>query len=101
MITLDHTAFCVAVDDVRRAADRLSSDRTRVAREVDALLDGGWTGPAASAYAEGWADWKRAADQVLHGLDTMADLLETARADLDHSDVSAHDSLAALAVRLG
>jgi len=101
MITLDHTAFCVAVADVRRAADQLRADRARVAREVDALLDGSWTGPAASAYAEGWADWKAAADTVLHGLAAMGELLDAARSDLDRSDASSYDSLALIAARLG
>ncbi len=101
MITLDHTAFCVAVADVRRAADQLRADRARVAREVDALLDGSWTGPAASAYAEGWADWKTAADTVLHGLTTMGELLDAAHERLSESDSSSGSSLDRLAVRLG
>ena len=64
-------SFLAAVADVRRTADRLRADRDQVAREVDALLDGSWRGPAATAYAEGWADWKRSAAVVLDGLATM------------------------------
>ena len=101
MITLDHTAFCVAVADVRRAADQLRIDRTRVAREVDALLDGSWTGPAASAYAEGWENWKAAADTVLHGLAAMGELLDAARVGLTESDSSSGSAIDRLAVRLG
>lgn len=101
MISLDRTAFRAAVADVRAAAERLRDDRDRVAREVDGLLDGGWSGAAASAYAEGWADWKRAADTVLHGLAAMGGLLDAAHADLTRGDVSSGDSLTRLTARLG
>jgi WXG100 family type VII secretion target len=101
MITLDHTAFRAAVADVHTAADRLRDDRDRVAREVDGLLDGGWSGAAASAYAAGWDDWKQAAERVLAGLDTMGRLLEAAHADLARSDESSGGSLAHLTARLG
>ena len=101
MITLDHTAFRAAVADVRTAADRLRDDRDRVAREVDDLLDGGWSGPAATAYAEGWADWKDGAARVLAGLDAMGRLLEAAHADLLESDGSSGGALARLTTRLG
>lgn len=101
MITLDHTAFRAAVADVHAAADRLRDDRDRVAREVDDLLDGGWSGTAASAYAEGWADWKRAADTVLHGLAAMGELLDAAHDDLTRSDLFSGDAVARLTARLG
>jgi WXG100 family type VII secretion target len=101
MITLDHTAFRAAVADVHAAADRLRDDRDRVAQEVDGLLDGGWSGAAATAYAAGWDDWKRAAARVLAGLDTMGRLLETAHLDLTRSDESSGGSLAHLTARLG
>ena len=100
-ITLDHPAFRAAVTDVHRAAERLTTDRDRVAREVDALLDGAWTGAAASAYAEGWEHWKDAAARVLAGLDTMRRLLEAAHADLTQSDLATDEALAVLTARLG
>ncbi|GAW49852.1 MULTISPECIES: WXG100 family type VII secretion target [unclassified Nocardioides] len=101
MITLDHTAFRAAVADVHAAADRLRDDRERVAQEVDGLLDTGWRGAAATAYAAGWDDWKQAAARVLAGLDTMGRLLDAAHADLAQSDTSSADSLARLTARLG
>lgn len=100
-ITADHAAFRVAVADVRRAADLLRHDRDRVAREVDALLDGGWRGAAASSYAEAWSDWMRAAETVLGGLAAMADLLRAADADLADSDLTAGSALDVLTARLG
>jgi WXG100 family type VII secretion target len=101
MITLDHTAFRAAVADVHAAADRLRDDRDRVAREVDGLLDGGWSGAAATAYDDGWDDWKQAAARVLAGLDTMGRLLEVAHHDLTRSDESSGGSLSHLTARLG
>lgn len=100
-INVDHPTFRGAVTDVRRAADRLRVDRDQVAREVDDLLDGGWSGAAASAYAAGWADWKAAAARVLAGLDAMGQLLDAAHADLARSDGSAGDALGRLGARLG
>lgn len=94
-------SFLAAVADVRRTAEQLASDRDRVARRVDGLLDGGWTGAAATAYAEGWADWKRSAEAVLDGLATMADLLDAAHADVTSTDLSSGSGLDRLTARLG
>ena len=93
--------FQRAVDDVRRAAERLRDDRDRVAGRVDALLDGGWAGPAATAYAEGWEDWKRSASLVLDGLSRMAELLDAAQADVVSTDAAAGAGLDRLTARLG
>ncbi|MFC5494096.1 WXG100 family type VII secretion target [Nocardioides caricicola] len=92
--------FLSAVADVRRSADQLGTDCDRVARRVDDLLDSGWSGAAASAYAEGWADWKRSASAVLAGLATMADLLEAAHADVTATDVGSGADLGRLTDRL-
>jgi WXG100 family type VII secretion target len=100
-ITLDHPAFRAALADVQRATERLTADRDRVAHQVDALLDGAWTGAAAASYAEGWDRWKDAAARVLAGLDTMGRLLDGAHADLTRSDLSSDQALAVLAARLG
>ena len=101
MITLDHIAFRAAVADLRATADRLRDDRDQVARQVDRLLDGAWSGAAASAYAEGWADWKDGAARVLAGLETMGHLLAATHAGLVRSDDSSGGSLALLTARLG
>ena len=75
------------------AADRLRADRDRVARQVDALLDGGWSGPAATAYAEGWADWCAGAERVLDGLVTMGRLLDAVHLDLTERDLGSQSDL--------
>jgi WXG100 family type VII secretion target len=104
-ITLDHPTFRAAVADVRRAAELLHADRDRAARQVDDLLDAGWNGPAAAAYAAAWDDWKQAADAVLLGLTAMGNLLEAVHADLletDHASESALDRVSArIVARLG
>ena len=100
-LTADHPAFRAAVADVAAAADRLRADRDRVARQVGDLLDGGWTGPAASAYAEGWSDWCAGAEQVLDGLVAMGRLLDAVHLDLGERDLDAGAGLSVLAARLG
>jgi WXG100 family type VII secretion target len=99
-ITLDHQTFHAAIADVRRATAQLRDERDRLARQVDDLLDQGWRGTAASAYAEGWADWKLAAEAVLRGLGTMGDLLEAAHCDLLRTDLAAEASLDRVSARI-
>lgn len=100
-LIVDHPAFRGAVADVAAAADRLRADRDRVARQVDVLLDGGWSGAAATSYAEGWADWCAGAERVLEGLATMGRLLDEVHADLTERDLASQAGLDRLARRLG
>jgi WXG100 family type VII secretion target len=100
-ISADHAAFRAAVGDLRRAADQLRDDRARVAGRADDLLGGGWRGVAASAWADGWADWTAAAARVLAALEAMGSLLEAAHEDLERADAAAAGSLGGLARRLG
>ena len=100
-LAADHLAFRAAVAHVRRTAAQLAEDRDRVAARVDALLDRGWRGGAATSYAAGWAEWTHAADAVRHGLELMGDLLEAADRDLVRTDAGAADGLASLRARLG
>jgi len=92
-LELDHQIFDAAVADVRTGADTFHGARQRVSREVDALLDGDWTGVAADSFADGWADWRAAAADVLDGLVAIGQLLDATHADLAGRDV---DSQAAL-----
>lgn len=100
-ITADHPAFRAAVDDVRRAAELLRDERDRIAREVDGLLADGWSGGAASAFADGWAKWQRGADNVLDGLVAMGCLLEAVHVDLLRTDRTSAADLDRIAGRLG
>ncbi|ABL83229.1 MULTISPECIES: WXG100 family type VII secretion target [unclassified Nocardioides] len=100
-LAADHLAFRAAVAHVRGTVAQLAEDRDRVAARVDALLDRGWRGGAATSFAAGWAEWARAADAVRRGLELMGDLLEAADRDLVRADTDAGDELASLRARLG
>jgi WXG100 family type VII secretion target len=100
-LAADHAAFRATVGDLRHAAELLRHQRDRAAREVEGLLGSGWRGTAATSYAEAWADWRHAADDVLAGLAAMASLLEAADARLADRDVAAGATLEHLRGRLG
>jgi WXG100 family type VII secretion target len=100
-IHVEDPAFRAAVADVTAAAERLRGDRDRVARQVEVLYDGGWSGPAATASAEGWSDWCAGAERVLEGLVTMGRLLDAVHLDLTERDLGAQADLARLTARLG
>lgn len=100
-ISASHHAFRSTVGELGSAAARLRADRDRAVRQVEALLESGWGGPAATAYAAGWEEWTAGAGRVLEGLLAMQGLLEAAGADLTATDAGAAGSLARLAARLG
>ena len=100
-LCVDHPAFRGAVTDVDAAVDRLRADRDRVARQVETLLDGGWSGPAAASYAAAWSDWSAGAERVLDGLVTMGRLLDAVHLDLTERDLGARSGLDRLTARLG
>lgn len=100
-ICLQHDSFDAVLADVRRAVADLSETRAQADREVAGLLDGGWTGAAASSFAAGWADWVEGAAQVGSALDGLADGLVLARSELGGADDSGADSTARLRARLG
>jgi WXG100 family type VII secretion target len=72
------------VDEVARD---VITEVGKVGRDVDDLLDSGWTGRSAQAFAQGWADWKHAARDTLAALDAMAELVGLAGRDYADSDV--------------
>ena len=67
--------LATARDDVVSIHAELSKDYSTLTKSVEALLTGGWRGPARDAYAKGWADWLDGASAVLAGLEEMGDLL--------------------------
>jgi WXG100 family type VII secretion target len=100
ILTADHEAFRDAVAGLHDAAARLSACRDKAGRSVDGLL-GTWRGSAATAYAEGWAEWRDGAARVLDGLSTMAGLLDAVSADLSATDTTSGAALVRLGARLG
>ena len=99
-LELDHPAFTAAVGDVRAGADTLHEARRHLAREVDGLLDAGWKGVAADAFAEGWADWQQAAGDALAGLVAMGQHLDAVHADLATRDADSGAALGRVAQRI-
>lgn len=99
-VALSHPDLTQAVVGLRRAADQLERRRATTEHQVDVLLDGGWSGAAAASYREGWEDWRTGCAEVIGALSTMADLVDTARADLDAADVSSRDAHGAVSARL-
>ena len=99
-IAVDHATFHAAIRDVRDAAAQLQRVRDQAARQVDAFLQGGWTGLAADSFADAWSDWRRATDDVLTGLATIGDLLDATHDDLSARDLGAHAALEPVVARL-
>lgn len=85
---------------LRRTADELDTERQATDRQVEALLDGGWSGEAARAYLDGWEHWRSGCEEVLAALHTMAALIASARADLAAQDDSARAALQTLSSEL-
>ena len=82
------------VDDV---AHDVLGEVSKIGREVDDLLESGWSGGSARAFAAGWVDWKSAARDTLRALDTMAGLLGVAGRDYAESDAFVTDTFAKFA----
>lgn len=94
-------AFRVTVAQIEAAASRLRADRDRISGEVEALLDDGWRGAAATAYAAGWSEWRDGADQVLAGLEAMVALLREVEVSFEERDVAVGASAHRIRARLG
>ena len=46
-----------------------------MARDIDALTAGGWSGTAAKAYQQGWQECYEGGGKILDALETMAEKL--------------------------
>jgi ESAT-6 family protein len=57
------------------------SELSRLGADAATLLDGGWWGPAATAFGRGWTQWHAGAVEVLDALEAMARLLAATGAD--------------------
>ena len=62
-------------------------------REMDALLAGGWRGPAASGFSHGWELWLRGARDVLDAVNAMGRLLGETGRDYQSTDTSGADTV--------
>ncbi|CAN5170391.1 hypothetical protein BH09ACT12_BH09ACT12_16100 [soil metagenome] len=99
-VQLRHPDLTATVAELHRVGEALDHRRAVAERQVDALLDGGWSGAAARAYLEGWDGWRSGCAEVLTALRTMTDLIVAAGAELDTADDGACTALATLTGRL-
>jgi ESAT-6 family protein len=62
-------------------------------QDMDALLTGGWRGPAATGFAKGWKQWQQGARDVLDALESMGHLLGETGRDYQRTDASGADTV--------
>ena len=86
-----------AVDD---AAVELIAAHRSAERLVARMLDGGWSGAAADAFGDAWAEWEAGASEVTSALEAMRDGLVLAGRELSSTDHATSDTLGRLGVRL-
>jgi WXG100 family type VII secretion target len=100
-MTIEFTTpeFHASVAEVRRAADRLTTARSRACGEVSRLLDR-WHGAASGEFAEAWSDWLGSAAAVASSLSGLADAMSLFQTDVLQVDSSSASSLDTLAGRL-
>lgn len=68
--------------------------------EVARLLDGGWTGAAAAAFADAWGDWLAGAASVRAGLSSLAAGIDTSARVTRSADAAVASGMARLVERL-
>jgi WXG100 family type VII secretion target len=93
-----------AIPAAKAATDRvhgqLQNAMGDVTGKVTALLGGGWSGPAATAYQQAFDEWRQGAEEVLSGLATMSGLLAQTGTDYAASDDVSTDLMNRLGGRL-
>jgi WXG100 family type VII secretion target len=79
---------------VNGVAKEVVNEVATVGLSIEALLDGGWSGGAATDFLTGWREWKQGARDTCQALDGMAVLLGMAGRDFADSDVFVADQFA-------
>ena len=94
-------------DELRAAAaeaeavlEELAQACDRGEAEVARLLDGGWTGAAAAAFADAWGDWLAGAASVRAGLAGLAAGVDTSSVVARSADASVTSGFSRLEERL-
>lgn len=78
----------------------LIDEHTALTRQVDDLLDAGWTGQAADQFRSAWAQWCQGMSDVLAGLGVESAAIALTRADLTDADEDRGQAARALHARL-
>ena len=100
-VLLGHHEFEVGIGRVRAAVTALDETERRAARDVDRLLDGGWTGAAASSFAAAWEEWLAGAAEVRVALASIAESLTAVRRELVLADLGSVAAADQIRERLG
>lgn len=99
-IRLDPAGLDVRVARLGERAAELAGRRDAISAEVDGLL-AGWRGVASRSFAEAWAQWQEAADDVVLTLEATVVALRRTGADLVSADGAGAESHRRLGERLG
>jgi WXG100 family type VII secretion target len=100
-VLLGHHELEVGIGRVRAAVTALDETERRAARDVGRLLDGGWTGAAASAFAAAWDEWLAGASDVREALGSIAESLVVVRRELELADLGSVVATDRIRERLG
>lgn len=90
MFYVHHETLIDSAILTRRVAAEIEAEQSRLAREVDELFSGGWSGAAASSFAAAIARWDEGAAHVRPALDRMGADIGSAQRAFQSTD--AHDS---------
>lgn len=99
-LLLGYAALREAVGEVGSAVDVLDEACRRSAADVERLLDGGWRGAAADAFAAAWAEWLAGAGEVRAALASIGDGIEVSHRLADAADTATTSDLAGLHERV-
>ena len=102
-VTVESTSesLVLARADVERAHTALTAAVGDVTAAVTSLVGDGWRGTAATAFGEGFDEWRRGAAQVLEALSETAVALGLTDRAYTASDDAVTDVFARLDARLG
>lgn len=95
-IVLGYDEMRAAAAEAAAVLGELEQACDRGEAEVARLLDGGWSGAAAAAFAEAWAQWCSGAVSVRSGLSALAagvDSSERLAREADHLVTSSLERL--------
>ncbi|HEX6151108.1 WXG100 family type VII secretion target [Nocardioides sp.] len=100
-LRLGYDAFAVARSQVRDAVAALQETTSQSRRQVERLMDGGWSGAAADSFDNAWQDWLTGAARVRGALEDIEAALISTERDLTARDDDAEQQLAGLREAVG
>jgi len=95
-LQLEPAELTIARQRVGAVHDELVAEQAELSRRVEHLLEGSWSGGAATQFRTAWAEWCRGMRDLLTGVGLEGDALALTRAEL----VGVDEERAAIARRL-